>query len=88
MPPDRTVSIHTETITLGALLKWAGLAGTGGEAKTLIAARRVLVNGRVETKRGRRVAAGDLVSVQGGPTVTIAVAADAATPAPLDPGLS
>lgn len=83
-----TVRIHTETITLGALLKWAGVVGTGGEAKTLIASRRVLVNGQVETKRGRRVAAGDLVAVLGGPTLTVAVTDDAATPTPLDPILS
>lgn len=88
MPPERTVRIHTETITLGALLKWAGVVGTGGEAKTLIAARRVLVNGQVETKRGRRVAAGDLVAVQGGPTLAIAATDDATTPTPLDPRLS
>ncbi|MBM3470475.1 MAG: RNA-binding S4 domain-containing protein [Armatimonadetes bacterium] len=88
MPPERTVRIHTGTITLGALLKWAGVVGTGGEAKTLIAARRVLVNGQVETKRGRRLAAGDLVAVQGGPTLAIAVAEDATTPAPLDSVLS
>jgi ribosome-associated protein len=88
LPRDRTVRIHTGTITLGALLKWAGVVGTGGEAKTLVAARRVLVNGQVETKRGRRVTAGDLVAVQGGPTLAIAVADDAATPAPLDPSLS
>ncbi|MDQ7859613.1 MAG: RNA-binding S4 domain-containing protein [Armatimonadota bacterium] len=71
MPRRQVVAIRTETIALGALLKWAGVVATGGEAKTLIAGRRVLVNGQVETRRGRRVGAGDLVAVQGGPTLVV-----------------
>jgi ribosome-associated protein len=71
LPRRQTVAIRTETIALGALLKWAGVAATGGEAKTLIAGRRVLVNGQVETRRGRRVGDGDLVAVQGGPTMLV-----------------
>jgi len=75
------VLIHTETITVGGLLKWAGVVGTGGEAKILIAGRRVLVNGVVELRRGRRVSAGDLIAVQGGPTLAVVKADDApATP--------
>jgi ribosome-associated protein len=70
------VPIHTEQITLGALLKWAGVVSAGGEAKALIAGRRVLVNGQVETRRGRRLVAGDLVAVQGGPTLVVTRAND------------
>jgi ribosome-associated protein len=71
LPLRRAVRIHTESIALGALLKWAGVVGTGGEAKALIASRRVLVNGQVETRRGRRLTDGDLVAVQGGPTLVV-----------------
>jgi len=50
-------------ITLGQALKAAALVGTGGEAKMLIQSGEVLVNGEVETRRGRRLAEGDVVEV-------------------------
>jgi ribosome-associated protein len=50
-------------ITLGQALKAAAIAGTGGEAKVLIQFGEVLVNGEVETRRGRRLRAGDVVEV-------------------------
>ena len=37
--------------------------GSGGEAKVLIQAGEVLVNGEVETRRGRRLEAGDVIEV-------------------------
>ena len=49
--------------TLGRALKAAGLVGTGGEAKVLIQAGEVNVNGEVETRRGRRLQEGDVVEV-------------------------
>ncbi len=55
----RDVPIRDEVIRLGQLLKVAGLAGSGGEAKALIAAGQVSVNGEVETRRGRRLRSGD-----------------------------
>lgn len=88
MPRRQVIRIHSETIALGALLKWAGVAATGGEAKALIGDQRVLVNGLVETRRGRRLAAGDLVAVQGGPTLLVARADHAAPAQALDPQLS
>jgi len=50
-------------MTLGRALKAAGLVGTGGEAKVLIQAGEVSVNGDVETRRGRRLEEGDVVEV-------------------------
>ncbi len=55
--------LRGEHITLDALLKAAGLAGSGGEAKTLIQQGGVLVNGEVDLRRGRKVRAGDEVAV-------------------------
>jgi len=52
--------------TLGRALKAAGLVGTGGEAKVLIQAGEVSVNGEVETRRGRRLEEGDVVEVGDG----------------------
>ena len=49
--------------TLGRALKAAGLVGTGGEAKVLIQAGEVSVNGEVETRRGRKLEEGDVVEV-------------------------
>ena len=49
--------------TLGQALKVASLVGSGGEAKVLIQAGEVLVNGEVETRRGRKLGAGDVVEV-------------------------
>ena len=49
--------------TLGRALKAAGLVGTGGEAKVLIQAGEVSVNGEVETRRGRRLQDGDVIEV-------------------------
>jgi ribosome-associated protein len=49
--------------TLGQALKVANLVGSGGEAKVLIQAGEVLVNGEVETRRGRKLEEGDVVEV-------------------------
>ena len=50
--------------TLGRALKAAGLVGTGGEAKVLIQAGEILINGEVETRRGRKLEKGDVVEVE------------------------
>lgn len=50
-------------ITLGQALKAASIAGTGGEAKVLVQMGEVMVNGEVETRRGRRLEEGDVVEV-------------------------
>ncbi len=50
---------------LGAFLKLAGVAGTGGHAKVVIQAGGVTVNGELETRRGRTLQAGDVVAVGG-----------------------
>ena len=50
-------------ITLGQALKAANLVGSGGEAKVLVQAGEVRVNGEVETRRGRQLKEGDVVEV-------------------------
>lgn len=64
-PAPRDVTIRAEPIRLGQLLKLAGVAGTGGEARELIQDGGVRVNGAVETRRGRQLRAGDVVEVLG-----------------------
>jgi ribosome-associated protein len=50
-------------VTLGQALKSANIVGSGGEAKVLIQTGEVLVNGEVETRRGRKLRKGDVVEV-------------------------
>jgi ribosome-associated protein len=57
------VAIRGETIRLGQLLKLAGLAQSGSEAKELLARESVSVNGERETRRGRQLHPGDTVVV-------------------------
>ena len=56
------IAINTEFIKLDALLKYAALVGTGGEAKLVIAEGMVKVNGEVCTMRGKKIHPGDVVS--------------------------
>ncbi|NLM68636.1 MAG: S4 domain-containing protein YaaA [Firmicutes bacterium] len=59
------IEIRTESINLDQLLKWANIAATGGEAKHLIQSGEVLINGIVETRRGKKVYRNDVVTVSG-----------------------
>lgn len=59
----RDVSIREDTIRLGQLLKLAGLADSGGEAKELLAEGAVRVNGEPEQRRGRQLRGGDVIAV-------------------------
>jgi ribosome-associated protein len=52
-------------IRLGQLLKASGLVATGGEAKLLLVDEQVSVNGEVETRRGRQLHPGDVVTLGG-----------------------
>jgi len=54
-----------ETIKLDQFLKLAQAVQTGGQAKVLIQGGHVLVNGVVETRRGRKLRVGDTVEVDG-----------------------
>jgi ribosome-associated protein len=67
----REIEIRGDMIRLGQLLKASGLAGSGAEAKTVIAEGRVTVNGEPETRRGRQLHRGDVVAV-GDETVRLA----------------
>lgn len=57
------IKITTEFIKLDALLKFASLVGSGGEAKQLIQDGMVLVNGEVCTMRGKKIRPGDRVAL-------------------------
>ncbi len=55
------VSIKTENITLGQLLKLVNLIGSGGEAKIYLASNTVFVNKKLEDRRGRKLYPGDVI---------------------------
>ena len=60
-----TIKIETEFIKLDALLKFAALVGTGGEAKQVIQDGMVQVNHEVCTMRGKKLRPGDVVLFAG-----------------------
>lgn len=59
------VVINTEYIKLEQFLKWAGLVGSGSDAKVLILEGLVKVNGGVELQRGKKLRRGDIVEYEG-----------------------
>jgi ribosome-associated protein len=62
---ERVVPVHGGCIELGKFLKLVRVVRSGGDAKHLVQAGRVRVNGRVEMRRGVKLRAGDVVEVGG-----------------------
>ena len=60
-----TIQINTDFIKLDSLLKFAGMVETGGEAKELIQAGQVKLNGEVCTMRGKKCVPGDEIELDG-----------------------
>ena len=58
MSPTLEIPIRDETIRLGQLLKLAGVGDDGAQARELIE------NGEVDTRRGRQVRPGDVVTFE------------------------
>ena len=59
------INLREEYIKLGQALKAAGFVEDGVEAKIEITSGNVLVNGEVDTRRGRKVYDGDVVTFNG-----------------------
>jgi ribosome-associated protein len=59
----REMPIRGETITLGQLLKLAGVVDSGSEVKALLATEPALINDERETRRGRQLRCGDNVRI-------------------------
>lgn len=59
------IQIHTPFIKLDALLKFAGICETGGEAKEAVQAGVVTLNGEVCTMRGKKCVPGDVIELDG-----------------------
>lgn len=61
----QTIFLKGDHIKLGQALKATGLADSGVESKLVIQDGQVKVNGRVETQRGKKLVAGDIVEFDG-----------------------
>jgi len=61
----KTTQINHEPVELFKLLKFEGLVGSGGEAKMVVAQGMVILNGEVETRKRKKVVAGDVIEFNG-----------------------
>jgi len=59
----RKVALNKEPVELFKLIKLEGLAQSGGEAKKMIEDETVYVNGEVETRKRKKIVAGDIIKV-------------------------
>lgn len=59
----REVALNSEPVELFKVIKFGGLANSGGEAKQMIENRMVVVNGEVETRKRKKIVAGDVISI-------------------------
>lgn len=55
------VEIRVEPVELYKILKFEGFVASGAEAKIVIADGQVLVNGQVETRKRKKIVAGDII---------------------------
>lgn len=62
---NTNIKLREDYIKLGQALKAAGLVDSGVEAKLVIQEELVLVNGNIETQRGKKLVAGDVVEFDG-----------------------
>jgi ribosome-associated protein len=60
----KNIEIYAEPIALYQILKLEALVSSGGEAKVAIDNGRVLVNGEVETRRRKKIIAGDMIEFE------------------------
>ena len=57
----REVSITKEPVELYKILKFEGIFSSGGEAKAAIAEGEILVNGKIETRKRKKIVSGDII---------------------------
>ena len=57
----REVEILREPAELYKILKFEGMVASGGQAKFVIAEGMVVVNGEIETRKRKKIVAGDVI---------------------------
>jgi ribosome-associated protein len=70
-PEGVRLEVGCRPINLTQVLKLAGCVKSGGEAKALISGGHVRVNGQVESRRRRQIAAGDVIKTADGATIEL-----------------
>lgn len=58
------VGIITNTITMDKLLKFSGIASTGGQAFAMVSEGIVYLNGKLVTEKRKQVHVGDVVRIE------------------------
>jgi S4 domain protein YaaA len=61
----KNIGISTEYIKLDQFLKLAGIIGSGGESRDFIAQKKIIVNGELESRRGKKLRDGDIIDIDG-----------------------
>lgn len=61
----RDVILKTEPVELHKILKFEGMVPSGGVAKLAIESGDVMVNGEVETRKRKKIVAGDVIEFNG-----------------------
>jgi len=61
----RDVIINKEPVELYKILKFEGMVPSGGVAKLAIESGDVIVNGEVETRKRKKMVAGDVIEFNG-----------------------
>lgn len=62
----QNVAISSEYITLGQFLKFVRIVDEGGMAKAYLKTHKVLVNGEMDNRRGRKLRPGDFITLDEG----------------------
>lgn len=60
----KQVLIKTEYITLGQLLKYLSIIGSGGEVRIYLLHNVIFLNGELENRRGKKIYPGDKVLIE------------------------
>ncbi len=60
-----TININKEPVELFKIIKFEGIADSGGEAKAMITNGEILVNGEIETQKRKKIFSGDKIFTNG-----------------------
>ncbi len=72
----RLVELYYQPVELYKVLKFEGLVGSGGEAKTAISEGLVMVNGNIETQKRKKIVPGDTIEYGDEKLVTVLASKD------------
>ena len=77
--------MNRQPIELFKILKFEGLANSGGQAKLMIADGQVKLNGKVETQKSKKILSGDVIEFQEHTLEMLLKAPEEAAPESVEP---